>query len=250
MVAQKKGSNRISSVMSFRSRFIVILFCMAYGVASCEKSPITHEAPDETVDEIKVNSSLNQELPPEGGSIRISFSSSGTWTAQFVSGSPSGWCSANPLSGAKETQFISIYAGENDTDATRTAILRIASGNGSADINISQYYIEHLTISQNEFNVGPESQSIKVSVTSNVIVSVDVPQDCSWIHCAGDSSSSLYTFMIEENDNSEARIAEICFYGGKTPLSQILRIIQDKQEDSNPGIGFDVDVPGFGDEEW
>ena len=236
-------------VLSFRLKFLA-LFCMMYGVASCEKQPIAKQMPTETEDEIKVSSSLNQELPPEGGSVQLSFSSSGSWKAQFVSGSPSEWCSANPLSGEKGTQSISIYAGKNETDATRSAILRITSGNRSADITISQYYVELLTISQNEINIGPESQSIKVSVTSNVSVSVDVPQDCTWVRCSSDSSSSLYSFIIEENSSSESRTAEIRFCGGKTQLSQILRIVQNKKEDSNPNLGFDVDAPGFGDAEW
>lgn len=236
--------------MSFRLRFLVILFCLFFEVASCEKPPITPQIPTVPEDKIEIYSSLNQELPPEGGSNQVSFSSSGPWTAQFISSSPNDWCAADPLSGAKETKFINLYAGENDTDATRTAILRISSGNECAEVTISQYYVEHLTIFPNEFIIGPESQSIKVSVTSNVSVGIDVPQSCTWVRYSSDPSSSIYTLIIEENRSSELRTAEIWFYGGKTQLSQKLNIIQNKNEDSNPGIHCDIEIPGFEDNDW
>lgn len=226
--------------------------CMLSLMVSCEKpsgdEPGQQTKP-ETEDEVKVLSSTNLEFAPEGGSLEVPFTASGSWTAQFISSSPDSWCIANSLSGTKDIRKISLSADGNNTNATRTATFRISSGKANADIAISQYYIEHLTLSQTVFTIGPESQTIEVIVTSNVDVNVVIPTSCSWAHITEETLSS-YKFLIEENPTDSVRTAEIRFSGGMTQLSQTVIITQDKNNSADPGLGSDIDIPGFGNEDW
>lgn len=240
--------------MSSRLKFIVMWLCMLSMMVSCEK-PSGDEpgqlTKPETEDEVKVLLSTNLEFAPEGGSLEVSFNASGSWTAQFISSSPDSWCTANPLSGTKDIQIISLSADGNNTNATRTATFRISSGKANADIFISQDYIEHLTLSQTEFTIGPESQTLEVIVASNVDVNVEIPTSCSWAHKTEETSpSSSYKFLIDENSTDSARTAEIRFYGGKTQLSHTVVIIQNNNNSTDPGLGSDINIPGFGNEDW
>lgn len=241
--------------LSYCREFIVLWLCMLPVVFSCEKSTTDKPGQQTTPKkegEVRVLSSTNLEFTPEGGTLQISFTSSDSWTAQFVSSSPNSWCTVEPFSGTKDIQSISISADENNTNATRTATLRISSEKAKADVFISQYYIEFLTLSQTEFTVGPESQTIEVFVNSNTVLSVEIPTSCSWIHKTEESSLSTesYKFLINENTTDASRTVAIRFYGGKSQLSQTVVIIQDKKNATDSGLASDIEIPGYENDNW
>ncbi len=231
---------------------IVIGLLLLSLMVSCEKPSISrrnHQIQVETEDQVILLSPACLELSPEGASLQVNILTSDYWEATFVL-VDKGWCSASPLSGAKGYSSISIVADENNTDTTRRATLSISSGKGKVEIAISQYYIERLSISQCKLSIGPESQSVGVTVESNVSVNVDMPQECSWIRLDNGYLPPVYSFLVEGNYSQESRTAVISFHGGKTQLSQTLTIIQNKNDNTNPEFESNIIIPGFDDNDW
>jgi len=223
-------------------------------MASCEKSSVGNVESDPQPDEkdvVEILSSKSIELSPDGDEAQVKFSSSGAWTARSVSGFSIEWCDVTPESGEKGEQTIIISADGNDTDKPRSARLVITSGDASAEVEISQHYVEYLTLSHDVANIGAEGGFLEVEVVSNVDVAVEIPDDCTWVILDESASDRrMYKFSIEENKDKDSRSVEIIFCGGRSKLRKGILITQDKIDSDDNGLGSDVSIPGYGNDEW
>ncbi len=74
-------------------------------------------------------------------------------------------------------------------------------------VTVKQKGAQGISISQTEFNVGPEGETIEITVTGDV-EEVAIPVD--WIKQEG-TASGVYKFSISKNEGADARTSEITF---------------------------------------
>lgn len=74
-------------------------------------------------------------------------------------------------------------------------------------VTVKQKGAQGISVSQTEFNVGPEGETIEITVTGDV-EEVAVPVD--WIKQEG-TASGVYKFSISKNEGADVRTSEITF---------------------------------------
>ena len=152
---------------------------------------------------------------------------------------------------AMKTSTLTFSVYDNDYTEKREGKIYIQSGEFNEEVTIYQAGAEpSIVISQNEYVVSSDGETIAIDVTSNVDVTVELPSDVDWISesTTRATSTNTYCFDIQPNLEYEQRTAEIKFTNNENGLSEMVTLTQ-KNKYVLLGTGYWVDdivAPVFG----
>ncbi|MCR5019045.1 MAG: BACON domain-containing protein [Bacteroidales bacterium] len=186
---------------------ILFLAAAALFVPSCKK-----EEPVEP--QITVTTQSVPDISDEGGSFTVSFSSSLDWTAT----KDANWLSVNPASGvAGENCTITVTAQPNTGYDPRSGKVTITCGDetkASQTITVNQKQKGALVLTQTNYVIGCEGETITVQVkaNSNVTATVDGQAE-NWIIPLDTKGlvDSEFSFEIKPNETYDERSSFITF---------------------------------------
>ena len=130
---------------------------------------------------------------------------------------------------AYSDKTLTFTAEPNDGVQKREGSVTVKGGEFSETIKVYQSGEEPtLVISQNEYNLEADGGSIAVEVSSNVAVTMTIPEDAGWITENKTKSVSTSTFHLDvaANETYEARSAEITFSNEESGLSEKITVNQ------------------------
>ena len=134
---------------------------------------------------------------------------------------------------AIKTSTLTFSVAENDDTEKREGKIAIKSGEFNEVVTIYQAGNEPtIVISQNEYVVSSDGETIAVEVTSNVDVAVEIPANVDWIsgNTTRATSTNTYYFDIQPNEDYEQRIAEIKFTNKENGLSETVKVVQTQKD--------------------
>ena len=163
-------------------------------------------------------SPTNVDFSTDGGTSKVTITSSAAWTAEFVNDRADDWCSIDSTSGSAGTSTLTITATANDTPDDRSASVVVKSGTLSKTINVSQKQKDALTVTSSKFEVDAEGGEVVVEVKTNIDFEYaidDAAKD--WISYEGTRAiqTSTLVFRVDENDDTEKREGKITIKSGE-----------------------------------
>ena len=124
---------------------------------------------------------------------------------------------------------LTFSAEPNDGVQKREGSVTVKGGGFSETVKVYQSGEEPtLVISQDEYNLEAEGGSIVVEVSSNVAVTMTIPENAGWITENQTKSVSTSTFYLDvaANETNEARSAKIMFINEESGLSESITVKQ------------------------
>ena len=178
-------------------------------------------------------SPTNVDFSTDGGTSKVTITSSAAWTAEFVNDRADDWCSIDATNGSAGTSTLTITATANDTPDDRSASVVVKSGSLSKTINVSQKQKDALTVTSSKFEVDAEGGEVVVEVKANIDFEYaidDVAMD--WISYEGTRAiqTSTLVFKVAKNDDTEKREGNITIKSGE--FSEEVIIYQAGEEPS------------------
>lgn len=170
------------------------------------------------------DSNTHPVLPQDGGTITISFTATGDWSASLMNNRAEGWITVSPTSGKAGDVLLSLTATANDTYDERNATIVLKCGTVTKNIVLTQKQKDAILLSSSKYEVPGEGGEISVEVQANVSFEVEVKED--WIkqiETRALTTSSL-NFTIETNETGEPREGEIIVKSGE--LSETIHVFQ------------------------
>ncbi len=163
-------------------------------------------------------SPTNVDFSTDGGTSKVTITSSAAWTAEFVNNRADAWCSIDSSSGNAGSSTLTITATANDTPDERTASIVVKSGTLSKTINVSQKQKDALTVTSSKFEVDAEGGEVVVEVKANIDFEYaidDAAKD--WISYEGTRAiqTSTLVFKVAKNDDTEKREGKITIESGE-----------------------------------
>ena len=152
---------------------------------------------------------------------------------------------------AMKTSTLTFSVNKTAATEKREGKIYIQSGEFNEKVTIYQVGAEpSIVISQNEYVVAADGETIAIDVTSNVDVTVELPANVDWIseNTTRATSTNTYCFDIQPNLEYEQRTAEIKFTNNENRLSEVVTLTQ-KNKYVLLGTGYWVDdivAPVFG----
>ena len=171
------------------------------------------------------------EVDAQGGTIEIEVKANVDFTYE-ISDNSKDWV-RNISTKALQSSKLIFEIDENTHVEKRNASIFIKSGNLQETVMIYQAGNEpSILLSQNEYIVGSEGGSIAVQVSSNVNVSVELPDNIDWVMESPSRimSTNIYYFDIAPNENYDAREVEIKFTNKDNGLSETVKIMQTQKD--------------------
>lgn len=149
------------------------------------------------------------------------------------------------------THRLKFKVTKNNDYNTRTAKIKIYDKNSEVSETIEVNQASNgavITLSTKEFNISSEKQNLDIEVSSNFYYEVDF-QGANWIKKRADNtrgiSTRLLKLTVEENQNSEARTANIKLYDKNSEVAEIITITQSAKSGIEvPTKEFTVDELG------
>lgn len=130
---------------------------------------------------------------------------------------------------ALKTSNLVFEVKENDDTDKREAKITIKSGEFSEVVTIYQAGAEPtIVISQNEYVVSSDGETIAVEVASNVDVTIELPTEADWVteNTTRGVSTNTFYFDIAPSEEYDQRTAEIKFTNKENNLSEVVKITQ------------------------
>ena len=130
---------------------------------------------------------------------------------------------------AYSDKTLTFSAEANDGVQKREGSVTVKGGEFSETVKVYQSGEEPtLIITQSEYNLEADGGSIAVEVSSNVAVTMTIPENVSWITENKTKSVSTSTFHLDvaANETYEARSAEITFSNEESGLSEKITVNQ------------------------
>lgn len=134
---------------------------------------------------------------------------------------------------AMKTYTLVFRVEENDDVKKREARIKIRSGQLEENITIYQAgAVPSIVLSQDEYVVSSEFETISVDVSSNVDVKVEIPADIDWItnNVTRATSTNTYRFDISANEEYDPRSAELKFTNKENNLSEVVKVVQAQKD--------------------
>ena len=133
---------------------------------------------------------------------------------------------------------IILEVAENDTYDQRETTVNVKQKNGdlSGTIKIKQDEKYGILVTQSEYNLSNEAQTIDVEVKYNVDFDVVIPDECKdWLSVVETKglSSRTYTFSIAKNETYDNRKVSVTFKQKNGSLSGTVKVNQFHQSSSN-----------------
>ena len=163
-------------------------------------------------------SPTNVDFSTDGGTGKVTITSTAEWTAEFVNDRADDWCSIDATSGSAGSSTLTITTTANDTPDDRTASVVVKSGSLSKTINVSQKQQDALTVTSSKFEVDAEGGEIVVEVKANVDFEYVIDESAKeWISYEGTRAiqTSTLVFKVDENDDTEKREGKITIESGE-----------------------------------
>lgn len=130
---------------------------------------------------------------------------------------------------ALTTTRLQFNVAPNESSEKREGKIVIHSGNLSETVTVYQEgEASQLTLTQDEYTVGNEGETITVELRSNVPYQMRMVDDVDWISEVTTRSLSTYTrrFRIEPNESYDYRTARIAFFNEELALSDTVTVTQ------------------------
>ena len=146
--------------------------------------------------------------------------------------SAKGWVEYKTTRALKTSNLV-FDVKENDDTEKREAKITIKSGEFSEDITIYQAGAEPtIVISQNEYVVSSDGDTIAVDVASNVDVAIELPAEADWVteNTTRGVSTNTYYFDVAPSEEYDQRTAEIKFTNKENNLSEVVKIVQTQMD--------------------
>lgn len=147
------------------------------------------------------------ELPADGGTISVSFSSSEEWTA--YASEP--WVTISPIRGDAGNNTISITANPNtNIEKSRSADIEIRISDKSEHLTIYQGESKGYFIDQKEYEIGKAGGTLRIPVKANISdYSCTVDKGCeSWISIVNTKALDTYYIQLEVLENTHGEVRE------------------------------------------
>ena len=153
---------------------------------------------------------------------------------EFEVKSEAEWIKYVETKGLKTNQII-LNVAANDTYDEREGKVTVIQKNGNltGTIVIKQDEKYGILVSQSEYKLSNEAQTIEVEVKYNVEFDVVISQACKdWVSLVGTKglSSIYYTFSVAKNETYEGRECPITFKQINGPLSETIVIKQEQTD--------------------
>lgn len=133
---------------------------------------------------------------------------------------------------ALSTYSVTLKVLENKEITTREGKVSIVSGSLKEDVSIYQNgTAPSIVLSQKEYTVSSEGDTIKVELQSNTSYSVQMP-GVDWISESTTRAMSSYThyFNVSANEEYDSRSAKIIFIDNENNVSDTVKIIQAQKD--------------------
>lgn len=172
-------------------------------------------------------SASKNEFGPEGGELTIEVKANIDFTYSIAEGCKD-WVSESATK-AMKTTALKFNVAENEDFDRREGSVSIKSEIGEEVIRIYQSGAEPtIVISQSEYSVKAEGETIQVEVRSNVNVEMAIPEDCDWIKEEATKAFSTNTFYlnVSENVNFASRTAKVAFKNVENELAEEITVFQ------------------------
>lgn len=171
------------------------------------------------------------EVGVKGGDIAIEVKANVKYEYEIDKAAQS-WITANG-SRALTASTLAFKVAENAETSKRQGKITIRSGEMSEKIMVYQEGSKPtIILTQNEYIVASEGETIKIELNSNVNYDIQIP-DCDWIKESSSRamSASTHYFEIASNEGFDSRTAEILFANKENELSEKV-IINQVQKDA------------------
>jgi len=201
---------------------VLLILMMVIGcflLASCEKETIL------TVNQTSL--SFNN----SGGSQTVNIIANKVWS----SSSNQSWCKVSPSSGdgSDNNNFtLSVSCDANTTYDERTCTITVVCEELTKTITVTQAEGKGLIVSQTEYNITNEAQTISVEIQANVQYTVSIDDACkSWIKQESTKglSSNTIKFAISKNESYDGREGKITVKQTDGSLSGTVVVKQSQQ---------------------
>ena len=159
------------------------------------------------------------------------------------------WVKYVETKGLNAKQVVLSVAANESYDARETQVtVKQKNGSLSGVVTIRQDEKYGLMVTQTDFELGPESQTIDVEVKFNVDFDVVIPESCKdWIKLVSTKglSQKTFTFSVALNQTYGAREGSITFKQKNGPLSGTVAVKQAQNDELIAGP-TDFEVSGDG----
>lgn len=145
------------------------------------------------------------------------------------------------------TSTLNFQASENTDTETRQAVITLRGGELTEKVTVYQAGSDpSILLSQKEYTVASDGETIQVELKSNVSYEVVMPE-VQWITESSTRAVSSYThyFVISPNDTYDARSAEISFINKENNIEEKVVITQ-VQKDAIIVAQNEYEIPAAG----
>lgn len=161
------------------------------------------------------------EFQPTGGEVTVEINTDGDWNVEKC---PE-WIAVSETSGSKDASIV-LVAQPNLGDAIREAVLEVSTSTNSAQLKLSQGYVEenYLSISPDSITADYHGGEFDLQISSNCEWTLsEISQQIPWISVNPTSGSGSQTVKVsvEEyvGDDSSSRKASLIFAGANALVS-------------------------------
>lgn len=170
------------------------------------------------------------ELDAAGGEATIEVKANVSYQYDIEEGARS-WISVASTRGLS-TSTLKLNIAENESQEKREGTVTIHSGELSETVTVYQAgSVPTIVLTQDEYAVGSDGETICVELKSNVDYEVQLPAG-GWIteNTTRALSSHTHYFIVAANDTYDARTAEIIFINKETNVSETVKVVQAQRD--------------------
>ncbi len=144
--------------------------------------------------------------------VTITVTANGDWTASVNAS----WLSINPSNGNKNTNTISLTAGENTTGKERVATITVKCGTQSDVCTVTQKAIDNISVNNESLTFDATESIQTITLTSNVDWSVRTEVLEKWCHLSAESGGAnengvKIEVKVDDNTTEGSRDCNIIF---------------------------------------
>ena len=152
------------------------------------------------------------------------------------------WIDNEASSRGMSSHTLNYYIEPNESYDSRSAEIIFFDKNSNLQdtLKVIQVQKDAIVISQKEYNVKAEGETIEVKLSANVDFEITMPE-VDWIEQVSSRAFKEHTlyFKVAENEGEESRSADITFINPKSNSQETLKVTQ-KQKDSIPSSKLNI----------
>lgn len=167
------------------------------------------------------------EVKAEGGTVQIEVKSNVEYTYE-IEESAREWITA-ASSRVLTTSSIALNVTKNNSFDKREGRITIKSADLTETVTVYQAGEEKaIVLSQNEYTVGSEGETITIEIKSNIDYEMTLPADADWLKEVESRAVSTYThhLSVAPNETYGARTTEVHFTNQTEGIDEVVKITQ------------------------